>query len=203
MDVASYARQLKALLPRGAVWKLEPESELSKLLTALAQELARVDGRAEDVVNEWDPRTALELLSDWEEMLGLPDDVFTEIPASVGERRTNILSRLLARGGASHQYFIDVAAVLGFTITISEYTVSRSGTLKSGDPIYGIAWAYAWLVTVDLSSTALEGWEGQTILFRSGQSVSGDPIRSWNGPYLEALFRKLKPAHTLVLFEYS
>lgn len=205
MDASAYKRQLLQLLPRGAAWEIELGDVRDKFLEAIAQELARVEARGVDLFNEGDPRTALEMLPDWEQAVSLPDSIVTEIPASVTERRIAILTKLLARGGASPQYFIDLAAVMGFLITITEYTssVARSGRLRSGDRIYGTAWAYAWKVNVDLSSPALDGWAGASIIFRSGTGRSGGRLRSWNGPVLEAVIRLRKPSHTVVLFSYS
>jgi uncharacterized protein YmfQ (DUF2313 family) len=93
---------------------------------------------------------------------------------------------------------------MGFLVTITEYTadVARVGTFRTGSRLYGPAWAYAWKVVVDTSSPALEGWIGQSVWFRTGTGRTGERLRSWNGPVLEAVIRLRKPAHTIVLFEY-
>ncbi len=70
----SYDQLLRALLPPGLAWVAEVGSELAYLVEALAQELSRVDERGEDLQNEMDPRTATELLDEWEEVAGLPDE---------------------------------------------------------------------------------------------------------------------------------
>lgn len=201
----AYARVLRQLLPRGPAWELEPEDLRSKVLLAIGDELARAEARGEEFIEEVDPRTTLALLGEWERAVGLPDDITTEIPATVTERRIAVLQKLLARGGASRQYFIDLAALSGFIVTISEYTplVARAGRLRAGDRLYGTDWAYAWKVNVDLSSPALEGWTGTQIRFRAGQGRAGDRLNSWNGPVLQLLFELRKPAHTIVLFEYT
>jgi uncharacterized protein YmfQ (DUF2313 family) len=201
----AYARMLRQLLPTGPAWEIEQDDVRAKLLLAMGEELARVEARGEDLLEELDPRTSLELLTEWERAVGLPDAIVTEIPASVTERRIAILQKLLARGGASPAYFIELAQVSGFIVTITEYTasVARAGRLRSGDRIYGPAWAYAWKVNVSLSSPALEGWAGSSIIFRSGQGRAGDRLKSWNGPVLEAFIRLRKPAHTIVLFSYA
>ena len=58
MSAAAYADQLKQLLPRGRLWLLEADAKLRALLLAIAEELARVDARGVDLINESDPRTA-------------------------------------------------------------------------------------------------------------------------------------------------
>lgn len=64
---------LSAFLPPGRVWRLA-DSVLSKLLLAFADELARVDGRANDLYEEADPRTADELIPEYERELALATD---------------------------------------------------------------------------------------------------------------------------------
>lgn len=200
----AYARMLRQLLPTGSAWEMEVGDVRYNMFLAMGRELARIEARAEDLLDEIDPRTSLELLPEWERAVGLPDEIVTSIPATVPERRIAIMQKLLARGGASRQYFIDIAAASGFNITITEYTasVARVGTFRVGQRLYGTAWAYTWLVTVSTSSPALAGWLGQSVFFRVGQGRVGERLRSWNGPVLEALFRLLKPAHTIVQFTY-
>src|SRR6266540_6757682 len=102
MNAEAYARQLKQLLPRGLLWKLEPTSWLSRLLLAIADELARIDARGEDLQNEWDPRTALETLPDWERILGITPPA----GATTIERQAAAAAAIAARGGSTASYFI-------------------------------------------------------------------------------------------------
>lgn len=203
-SAANFATALRQLLPRGPAWEMEPDDVRSKVLLALGTELARFDSRADELKEEADPRTALVLLSAWEALVGLPDDVVTEIPSTVTERRIAILAKLIARGGQSRQYFIDLAASLGFNVTITEYSkqVARVGQLRIGERLYGGQWAFVWQVNVDLSSPALSGWARDVVIMRVGDRV-GSRLRSWNGTLLEAWIQKHKPAHTLVYFVYA
>jgi hypothetical protein len=88
---AAYARMLANLLPPGKVWRLTPDSLLSKLFAGCADELARLDGRVTDMLDEADPRTATELLPEYESELGL------ESTGTDEERRARIVARLIAR----------------------------------------------------------------------------------------------------------
>ena len=196
-DATAYARQLRQLFPRGSLWNFEADSVLSRVLLAIGDELARVGERAADLQDEADPRTALETLEDWERILGLPDSCLEEIPSSVSERRVAVAARFAARGGQSAQFYIDLAATLGYTITIDEYTVCRSGVMRSGDRCNGTAWAYAWLVTI-------EGYEpGAVSIFRAGSGRSGDRLQGFEQLDLECILQRAKPAHTQVLFNYE
>lgn len=87
----AYARMLKALLPPGGLWRLDPESNLSKLMLACGDELTRVSGRAADLVEEADPRTTSELLPDFERMLALT------ATGTENERRALVVSLLIRR----------------------------------------------------------------------------------------------------------
>lgn len=66
MTADDYRTALQALLPRGAAWTRSPEAVLMRVLAACAEEPERVDERADDLLDEADPRATLELLSDWE-----------------------------------------------------------------------------------------------------------------------------------------
>jgi hypothetical protein len=88
--VAAYARMMKALLPPGRLWRLVA-SILLKVLEASAEELARVHGRAEDLLREADPRTATELLPDFERELRL-----TAV-GTLEERRARVVARRVRR----------------------------------------------------------------------------------------------------------
>lgn len=85
-----YAGMLEALLPQGKLRRLAG-SVLSKLLLGSADELARVDDRVGDMLNEADPSTATELLPEYELELGLT------AAATIEERRANVVARLVRR----------------------------------------------------------------------------------------------------------
>lgn len=176
MDAAAYARQLKQLLPPGRVWRLEPEGWLSKLLLGISDELARVDARGEDLVDEWDPRTARETLSDWERMLGIPDDE-TPVASTVTERQFNVTRRWLARGGQSRAYFVSLASWLGYTVAIVETAPST------------------WRMDVSQPYAATTNW------FSAGSSA-GDILFVRGDATFEPVINRWKPAHTVLVFNY-
>jgi uncharacterized protein YmfQ (DUF2313 family) len=90
-SVAAYARMLKALLPPSKIWKLDADGVLSAVALGSADELVRVDGRVRDLLEEADPRTTLELLPDFERVLGLVSE------GSLDERRARVVAQLLRR----------------------------------------------------------------------------------------------------------
>lgn len=88
---AAYARMLKALLPPGRLFRLESDGLLGKILLGAADELVRIDGRADDLQAEADPRTADDLLPEFEADLGIIAE------GTDAARRNRIVARLLAR----------------------------------------------------------------------------------------------------------
>lgn len=193
MSAADYLSQLQALLPQGPAWPRDADATLTQLLAALAEEFARVDLRAENLLDEADPRTTAEMLSDWERVAGLPDPCVTAAQ-STQERRAALVAKFTNLGGQSRQFYIDLAASLGYTITITEFHQFRVGESAVGDALYGDDWVFAWRANAP-ATTIRE--------FRVGESTVGDPLRSWGDELLECALNRLKPAHTHVLFGYG
>lgn len=190
-----YAQVMADLLPWGWAWARDPGSVLMLTLTGLAAEFARIHGRDCDLLAESYPGTALETLTDWERICGLPDPCTGEL-GTIQERRMAILAKLAARGGQSRQYYIDVALAVGFVITIEEFDAFRVGRNRTGQALYGEGWTFYWRVT---------SWEQnqKIIAFRTGQSATRERLRSWGNDMLECLIRAIMPAHTVVMFAYQ
>jgi uncharacterized protein YmfQ (DUF2313 family) len=91
LSAGAYKRMMAALLPPGRLWRLIGESVLASLLEACGDELARLDARGTDLLNEADPTTANELLEEYEAELDL-DGTGTD-----AERLARVVSRLIAR----------------------------------------------------------------------------------------------------------
>jgi len=189
--LADYLQQMQALLPRGDAWSHEPDNVLTKLLTALAKEFSRVDARASDILDEADPRTTYELLIDWERVAGLPDTCTDQVD-TLQERRDALVSKLTSIGNQSRQYFIDIAAALGYTITITEYRPYFVNTAINM-PINDETWRFVWSVNAP----------EETIRSMTVNSEVDMPLRDWGNEQLECLINKFKPAHTHALFAYG
>lgn len=189
-----YLHQLQALLPPGPAWSKDDESILTRLLSSLAVELARVDGRAMQLVEEADPRTTAELFADWERVAGLPDTCAVAFGGdqTLVQRRAALVGRLTTLGGQSAAYFIGLAAALGYAITISEF--SEHSVLDDVEhPLYGAAWNFAWQVNAALN----------TITELTVEGSADEPLGTWGNSLLECVINRLAPAHTTVLFSYT
>lgn len=180
LTATDYRQQLQQLLPQGLAWPREPQAVLTQLLEALAVELARVDGYLVDLVDELLPDSTTQLLTEWETITGLPGACSDEVRETPQARRLDILSKLAASGGASRAYFIQIAATYGISVSITEYRPFRAGISHAGDPLTNGYWPFTWRVLVPGLSAA-------------------DGSRA----VLECLFNAIKPAHTIVIFDYS
>lgn len=188
----AYQSLLMALLPQGAAWPRDPDTTLSRVLLALADGLARAQARTDNLVIEADPRMTLELLPDWERAFGLPDPCAGA--GTLQERRAWLVLRMTMIGGQSRAFFIGLAALLGYTITIREHQPFQAGRSHAGDPCENEPWRFVW----EVHETHVAEW-----FFRAGQSAAGDPLVDRPTGILECLFTRLKPAHTNVIFTYG
>lgn len=191
---AEYREQLKALLPPGQAFPRDPGTTLHDLLDGMSIELSRVDGRANVLPQEANPATAAELLPDWERVAGLPDKCSGVLEETLQGRRNALLTKLTSTGGQSADYFIELAASLGYTVTIEVFRPFRVGRSRVGDSLTNGPWAFTWLVRApEVSVTS----------FRVGRSAVGERLRTWGNDTLECKLNQLKPAHTIALFAYG
>ncbi|MFB0874557.1 YmfQ family protein [Sphingobium sp. sgz301303] len=194
MAAAAYLAQMQALLPRGAAWARETGSMLSALLSAFAQECARLDARAHALLEEVDPRTASEMLGDWEAVLGLPDTC-TAAETQIDARRRAAWRKLAYQAGQTPAFFVSLAATMGYQIVIHEfdpdvddYAPSLAAEVAAG------RWRFVWRVEV-VNVTPF-------ILFRAGSRAGERLLEGGAASSLECVFQAAKPAHTHVIFTY-
>ena len=169
-----YLPMLLSLLPPGVIWQYEEGDDFYELLKALSYAYARVEARGQDLINEMDPRTAFELLDDWERVLDLPGT--NPNPAvTTQERRDAIHSLLLGFGDPSRSFYEDLAESLGYNavVTQEQYNMWVPGSIV-GNPLSQHEWRYVWhLIT---------------------QSGSNDDLLKWS-------VRLTVPEHTKVFFD--
>jgi uncharacterized protein YmfQ (DUF2313 family) len=189
-----YKELLKSLLPPGEAFPRDVSTNMDDLLSALAEEWARIEGRGDNLIVESLPATASELLSDWERVAGLPDKCAGTLETTMQGRRNALVSKLTSTGGQSRAYFVAIAKALGYEITITEFRPFRAGLSQAGDPLTNGDWVYTWRVNA-AETTIIE--------FRAGLSAAGEALRTWGNDTLECKINLLKPAHTIALFGYG
>lgn len=202
-----YAQGLSALLPRGVAWNRDPTSITAAAIRGLAGILAYFDGRAADFLEyEADPRYTIEMLPDWCRNFGIPDACSVGEPMNNDVLRAALVGKMTMQGGQSRAFFIQAAAGIGYTVTITEYAPFMCGVSMVGDT-RNAAGDYRWSLgppelrffwTVHLGKTRLT-W------FRCSAGQCGvDPmLRIGLAVDLQCMFQRWKPSHTEVVFDYS
>ncbi|OGQ60734.1 MAG: hypothetical protein A3J24_06365 [Deltaproteobacteria bacterium RIFCSPLOWO2_02_FULL_53_8] len=106
------------------------------------------------------------------------------------------MTAIRATGGMTRDYYIGLAAALGYAITIEEFMPFMAGWSEVGvDSLYTEDSVYVWQVNVLNSNTP-------EYRFEVGVSRAGDRLLYFSDVFFEALFNRLKPAHTAVVFAY-
>ena len=188
-----YLQQLLALQPPGPAWDEDFNVFHGQLLGAYGVGLAELHGRADDLQQETDPRTTYELLSRWEQVLGLPDEC-TLPGASLDERRSAMVAKFLSLGGLSRSYYLALAASLGYPgATITEF---RPMTCESAcdagidpDP-----WSSVWFLNLPESDRLRE---------MGADSLCDESLATWGDTQLECVVAKQAPAHSILYFSYG
>jgi uncharacterized protein YmfQ (DUF2313 family) len=168
---------------------------LDAILNAIATALSDVEQGAEELMRETDPRSASALLTDFERCLG-PDPCGRDRGnLKVDQRRRLAHQRWTARGGQSIPYFIDLAARLGVAITVEEYWPSKAGGLRAGQRLRPEGSQFVWKVNIPGLVSVVN--------FKAGASRAGHSLGSFAVSSIECEIRRLKPAHTTVVFSYG
>jgi uncharacterized protein YmfQ (DUF2313 family) len=193
MTAEQYRAQLLALAPPGTALPKELDSVFAELLMAMADEQARVDSRADDVLAELDPRTSMELLTDWERVCELPGKC-SRSSETIQERREAVHLVITAQGGQTPAYYEEAAATMGVAATVEEFRPFRVGSSTAGDPLSNEPWTHAW---------RMRGPEETIKPFIAGGGAAGDSLAKWGNEMFECHISRLAPAHTIVTFAYG
>lgn len=195
-DVAAIYAELSALLPTGWAWSGAPDTLLERLLFGAAGELARIEAAAEAMLPQVDPRLSLELLEDYERVLG-PDPCgrdLVDATGSLDDRRRYTHQRWTALGFQTPAYFEAVAAALGVEAHVTEIDVAVLGTLECGMELGAEIDRFAWRVSLP---------ETRVIEAECGALECGGYLGEIVPSLVECVIRRLAPAHTMPFFSYA
>ena len=194
-DASQYQAQLRSLLPSGPAWDPDLVPELETILLGVSLELARIDARAFDLINEMDPASVSELVPDWEQVMGLPDPCLGENPA-FEDRQLAVRQRLVVVGSQSRAYFIEVAIRQGYpSAGITERRAPRFGRSRFGSANFG-TWSAQFMWTLNSGPRRRLGR-------RFGASFWGERFGVNPGGALECVIRRSAPAHALEFIDYG
>lgn len=189
-----YRKQLIALLPPGRAFPRIAGNTMDDLLGAIAEELARVDARGDDLLREAFPDTTDELIIDWERVAGLPSDCLADITQTKAQRRQVLVSKLSDVGDNTPQGIIDIAAEAGYVVTVDEFSPFEAGHSAAGESISNDDWVFV---------LKINGPESTVTEFKVGESAVGEALRSWGNERLECVILEKAHAHWVVLFAYA
>lgn len=193
MSADDYYELGLSLLPSGPAWPRSSDAINAKIIRALAEEFARVEGRLDKLLEEADPRTTSEMLPDWERNFGLPDGCMDE-SASPEERRRRLVQKVVWQGGQSVQFFIDLVESLGYAgATVTEFPPMKANS-KCNQAINQGGWRYAWRVNIPSETT---------IRMMNARSPCNSPLRKWGDAGLYCILSLYKPAHTYLFVAYT
>jgi uncharacterized protein YmfQ (DUF2313 family) len=111
---------------------------------------------------------------------------------TVPETQKYITAQVNAIGGQTKDYFIGLAAGLGYTIAITTYRRAAPDQYAVETPLYEDAWCFAWTISV-LAAPA--GFVPPT----RADAPGTDPGRN----DFERLMRRFSPGYGYVLFDYG
>lgn len=186
---AQYAEQLQALLPVGPAWDPDLVPELRQVLDGLSPELARIDSRAFDLLNEMDAANVSELVPDWEKVMNLPDPCLGLNP-SFEDRRLSVRQRLVAVGGQTPAFYVQIAISQGYPdASVTEYRAPRMGRSRFGREHFG-TWNVQFMWTLNTGSRKRFGR-------RFGASYWGERFGVNPGSAIDCLIHRAAPAHTV------
>lgn len=208
LKLRKYKSLIRKLFPTGWAWRFDQGSEFEALVEGLANEPCRIEERGFKFLDEMDPNTTFELLTDWERLLGIPDECTPEDrELSIFERRVRVLQKLTTGGGQNEAFYILIADQLGYdigVIDVEDFKDFRVGEARVGDalnnsslPGGGISSA-GWAFTFQITAPA-----ALVRQFRVGQSTVGERLVLFENEELECVIEKFKPAHTTVLFSFG
>ena len=189
--MAGHKDLLAALLPPVSY---DPNAEGVDLsLTVEGAELDRVQAASAAVLGALRPWQWQQYLPDWERVYGLPG-ACSKGDQLLQERIAQLAVAFLERGGISHAWLKRYAALAGYDITIDEFSPFKAGLSCAGDPLTNDDWSYAFRVNAPSDAPRV---------FKAGQSVAGEALRTWGDSILECIINQRKPAHAVALVAYT
>lgn len=172
--------------------KNRDDSVLRKILLGLASEWLNFRSQLNDVVNEYNPNNTTDLIEEWEAFVGIPDSCIA-VASTLEQRRLNILLKLAGINVSTAKQFKNVAAILGYSIEVSNGVDTSTFPLTL--PFLLIAEAAApFTIVITLPASLKPVGFPLTLPFT---------LTAEQPEILNCLFNKLKPANTQLFFRYS
>lgn len=196
---------LHGLMPPGALTR-DLDSNLAKLLLSLASPVAQLESDIEAASREISPGCAVQLLADYEDILG-PDPCGRDaLATTVALRQALAEQRWTASADNSIPGLIAYAAALGVTITIEEPEPAVCGEATCGADVFStVRDRLIWIIKIEGSGTASANaaLSGSATV---GVTVYGDvvePVIANEFALLSCPLQRLAPADTTVVWGFG
>ena len=138
-----------------------------------------------------DPRF-LELYARYVEARQYGDSYLADAAAKIDIAANALISRLTDQGGQSANYFKDMCAHMGYSVTVTNFDLFDVDSTAE-DAVYSAPWQFAFQINAPLAT-----------VFEFAVTDSADePLAAWSNAALECSINRHKPAHTLAIFSYS
>jgi uncharacterized protein YmfQ (DUF2313 family) len=138
--------EMLAISPQGDGMPTTPDTNYAAMLAPIANEFSLVEALMLSFATEINPLTAVNLLADYERVLG-PDPFGRDVGTlSIQQRQQLAYSRWVTKFGVRAADFIALAASFGETITIQQYSLTTAGAYAGVD-LVNHPTQFAWLVT--------------------------------------------------------
>jgi len=172
--------------------KNKENAVLRKILIGLASGWLDYRDKINEVSREYNPNNTIALIEEWEKFVGIPDSCIS-IASTIEKRRLNILLKLAGINVTTAKQFKNIAAILGYTIEVSNGVDTSTFPLSLPFLLISQASAHFTIViTLSISDKPL-GFP-LTLPFT---------LTKEQPEILDCLFNKLKPANTQLFFRYS
>jgi uncharacterized protein YmfQ (DUF2313 family) len=185
------SNSLSSFMPGGRVFASKDidGSPLRKFIKGLSKELYRIDQQMNLMSEDYDINGTTEFLEQWEAAVGLPDDCLDTM-GTLQERRRNVLAKLAGMNLTTEQDFIDLAALFGINVTITQGGDIGLFPLIFPYTFFGSAKEAKFTMIVAFD-TPLETFP-YTFPFTFGDAERG---------LIECLFNKAKPANVQIIYQ--
>jgi uncharacterized protein YmfQ (DUF2313 family) len=148
---AELLAELLAISPPGEAFPQDGNSPWAVWLGPLADAISSLEQRQDSLLTQVVPAQAIDLLADFERVLG-PDPLGRDQGnLDIGQRQALAAQRWGGTGGGSANFYVALAALVGATISIATFTSSQTGATVCGDALAPQADELTWQVTLPAS----------------------------------------------------
>jgi len=171
--------------------KNQENSNLYKILVGLAEGWLDFRNNANDVVDNYNINNSLLLIEEWEQMVGIPDDIF-DISGNLETRKRNVLLKLAGSKAETKQQFERIGKILGFDIEVEPAFKYSRFTYKFPVLLLNEG-SSPFVIVVNINKSLKANGFPFTFTFK----FSTNPA-----DILKLFFNKIKPSNTIIVFRY-